>query len=192
MDKSDRVAVTFFGEGTLDEGSFYEALNYAAIKKLPLLLTCENNLYATETPLNVRQAPGSDLCERVRGFRVDAHRIDGNDVVEVHRAATEAIAQLQRGQGPIFLECMTYRWREHVGPHFDYELGRTYRSREELEAWMERCPVKRSGERLVSSGIATDAELESWRAALQADVDAEIERARGAAWPDVATLFDNV
>jgi pyruvate dehydrogenase E1 component alpha subunit len=176
----------------LDEGSFYEAINYAAIKKLPVLFVCENNLYATETPLHVRQAAKSDLCERVRAFKIKAHKVDGNDVVAVHRAAREALAQLERGDGPCFLECMTYRWREHVGPHFDYELGRTYRTREELEAWMERCPVKRSGERLVSAGIATDAEVESWRAALRAEVDVEIERARGADWPDVATLFDNV
>ena len=74
--RSDRVAVTFFGEGAMDEGSFYEALNFASIKKLPVLFVCENNLYATESPLSVRQAPETDLCERVRAFKVDgnAHR----------------------------------------------------------------------------------------------------------------------
>lgn len=192
MDNVDRIAVTFFGEGTLDEGSFYEALNYAAIKKLPVLFACENNLYATETPLHVRQAAGSELCARVRAFEVEARKIDGNDVVAVHRATQEAVARLRRGEGPFFLECMTYRWREHVGPHFDYELARTYRRRAELETWMHRCPVKRSGERLVSSGLATGAELETWRAATQAEVDDAVERARNARWPDVATLFDHV
>lgn len=192
MDGSDRVAVTFFGEGAMDEGSFYEAVNYAAIRKLPVLFACENNLYATETPMQVRQAAGSDLCERLRAFKVSASRIDGNDVAEVFYAAEEAIARLRRGEGPVFLECMTYRWREHVGPHFDHELGRNYRSRAELETWMERCPVKRSTERLVDAGIATLGEVEAWRAAMQADVDAAIERARNAPWPDVAKLFDHV
>jgi TPP-dependent pyruvate/acetoin dehydrogenase alpha subunit len=192
MDRSDRVAVTFFGEGSLDEGAFYEALNYASIKKLPVLFACENNLYATESPMEVRQAPGSDLCERVRSFKVAASRIDGNDVFEVYRAAKVAVAALRSGDGPIFLECMTYRWREHVGPHFDHELNRQYRTREELEAWMERCPVKRSGKRLIEVGAANEDQLESWRAETQREVDAAIERARSAPWPQVSTLFDLV
>ncbi len=190
MDAVDRVAVTFFGEGSLDEGAFYEALNYAAIKRLPVLFACENNLYATESPLEVRQAPGSDLCERVRAFKVEALRIDGNDVLEVYRATQKAVATLRRGEGPVFLECMTYRWREHVGPHFDHELERTYRTRAEVEAWMERCPVTRSQERLLRLGAADEAQLAKWRAGMQQEVDAAIERARAAAWPEVSTLFD--
>ncbi len=192
MDQSDRVAVTFFGEGSLDEGAFYEALNYASIKKLPVLLACENNLYATESPMEVRQAPGSDLCERVRSFKVKASRIDGNDVLEVYNAAKAAVAALRRGEGPVFLECMTYRWREHVGPNFDHELNRTYRAREELDAWMERCPVKRSGERLVQIGAADAGQLEKWLTDTHHEVDAAIERARSAPWPEVSTLFDHI
>lgn len=192
LDKSDRVSVTFFGEGALDEGAFYEALNYAAIKRLPVLFACENNLYATESPMKVRQAPGSDLCERARAFKVEASRIDGNDVLEVYRATQIAVAKLRRGDGPIFLECMTYRWREHVGPHFDHELDRKYRTREEVEAWMERCPVKRSGARLIEVGAADADQLEKWRVGMQQGVDSAIERARLAPWPEVSTLFDLV
>ena len=192
MDRSDRVSVTFFGEGSLDEGAFYEALNYSAIKRLPVLFACENNLYATESPMEVRQAPGSDLCERVRSFKVTASRIDGNDVLEVYQAARSAVAALRRGDGPIFLECMTYRWREHVGPHFDHELNRNYRTREEVEAWMERCPVTRSGERLIEIGGADADQLEKWRAETLQEVDAAIGRARSAPWPEVSTLFDLV
>lgn len=192
MDGLDGVSVTFFGEGALDEGAFYEALNYAAIKKLPVLFACENNLYATESPLEVRQAPGSDLCERARAFKVEASRIDGNDVLEVYRAAQLAVGKLRRGDGPVFLECMTYRWREHVGPHFDHELSRTYRTREEVEAWMERCPVKRSGARLLELGISDVNQLERWHRDTKQEVDAAIERARSAPWPEVSTLFDLV
>ncbi len=192
LDKVDRIAVTFFGEGTLDEGVFYEALNYAAIKKLPVLFVCENNLYATESPLNVRQAPETDLCDRARAFKVAAGRIDGNDVLAVYSAAQEAVARMRAGQGAYFLECMTYRWREHVGPFFDYELNRNYRSRQELEQWMERCPIKRSGERLVQYGLATAEVLEEWRASTQAQVDEAIERARKAPWPEVSTLLERI
>lgn len=189
MDRKDNIAVTFFGEGAMDEGAFYEALNYASIKRLPVLFVCENNLYATESPLSVRQAEGTDLCERVRAFKVDAHRIDGNDVLKVYRETERAVSQLRRGDGPVFLECMTYRWREHVGPHFDHDLKRTYRSRDEVEFWMAHCPVKRSEQRLVESEICTREELHEISAAMRASIGATIERARHAPWPDVSTLF---
>ena len=192
MDKSDRVAVTFFGEGAMDEGSFYESINYAAIKKLPVLFVCENNLYATESPLHVRQSPGTDLCERVRAFKIESTRIDGNDVLEVFQTTQAAVERLRSGDGPYFLECMTYRWREHVGPHFDHDLKRTYRSREEVEGWMARCPVTRSRERLINSGIATAAQLDDWQNEMQKKVNADIDRARAAPWPAVSTMFDFV
>ena len=192
MDDADRVAVTFFGEGAMDEGSFYECVNFAAVKQLPVLFVCENNLYAAETPLNVHQAPGTDLCERVRSFKVDAKRIDGNDVLEVFQTTQAVVDKMRAGNGPYFLECMTYRWREHVGPFFDHELGRTYRTQEELEGWMARCPVVRSGERLVKSGIATPAEIDAWYRDTQARTQADIDRASKAPWPEVSTLFDMV
>jgi TPP-dependent pyruvate/acetoin dehydrogenase alpha subunit len=192
MDASDRVAVTFFGEGAMDEGSFYESANYASIKKLPVLFVCENNLYATESPLQLRQPPGTDLCERARSFKIHASRINGNDVYEVYGATKAALENVRAGAGPFFLECMTYRWREHVGPYFDHELNRTYRPREEVEVWMERCPLKHSAERLTRLGIATPTELEASHHAMKVDVERDIERARNAPWPEVSTLFDHV
>jgi TPP-dependent pyruvate/acetoin dehydrogenase alpha subunit len=192
MDGRDRVAVTFFGEGAMDEGSFYESANFASLKKLPVLFVCENNLYATESPLPLRQPPGTDLCDRARSFKIEAARIDGNDVHEVYRAAESALANVRAGAGPFFLECMTYRWREHVGPYFDHELNRTYRPRKEVEAWMERCPLKRSTERLTELGIATARQLETWYNATRSDVEDAVERARNAPWPEVSTLFDHV
>lgn len=176
----------------MDEGSFYECANYAAIKKLPVLFVCENNLYATESPLHVRQAAGTDLCERVRSFKIDASRIDGNDVLEVFQKTKSAVEKLRSGDGPCFLECMTYRWREHVGPHFDHDLKRTYRSREEVERWMARCPVTRSAERLMQLGIASAAQLAAWDNDVQTKVDSDIESARNAPWPEISTLFDFV
>ncbi len=189
MDRADRVAATFFGEGSMEEGAFYEALNYAAIKKLPVLFVCENNLYSTESPLSVRQAVGTDLCERVRAFKVDAQRVDGNDVLEVYEATQNAVTRLREENGPAFLECMTYRWREHVGPLFDHEQNRIYRTRQEVESWMARCPVKRSGDQLVKLGLASTADLDAWQNKIQNMVETEIERARKAPWPEVSTLF---
>jgi TPP-dependent pyruvate/acetoin dehydrogenase alpha subunit len=192
MDGVRRVAVTFFGEGAMDEGAFYESANYASLKKLPVLFVCENNLYATESPLRMRQPTGTDLCDRVRSFRIEARRVDGNDVGEVHRATESIVGEMRAGSGPFFLECMTYRWREHVGPYFDHELDRKYRTREEVEAWMARCPVERSAERLTRLGIAAPARLAAWYDETKAQIEAEIERARAAPWPEVSTLFNHV
>ena len=192
MDGLDRVAVTFFGEGTMDEGVVYECLNFAAIRKLPVLFVCENNLYATESPLSVRMPEGTNICERARSFKIPAEPVDGNDVAAVYAATMTAVNKLRGRKGPYFLECMTYRWREHVGPMFDHELNRTYRTREELEEWMERCPLKRSGERLIAEGLATQEQIDSWQAETEAEIQTDVARAREAPWPEVSTLFAHI
>ncbi|MEE8515458.1 MAG: thiamine pyrophosphate-dependent dehydrogenase E1 component subunit alpha [Alphaproteobacteria bacterium] len=192
MDGESRVAVTFFGEAACEEGVFYESLNYASIHALPVLFVCENNLYSTESPLDVRQPQGTDLCERTKAFKVESERIDGNDVVAVHQAAAQSLALIRDGGGPRFLECMTYRWREHVGPNFDHEVGRTYRDKAELESWMKKCPVLRAGRGLVEDGLATDTELETWDGEIKTVIAKAIADARASDWPDPKTLFDNV
>lgn len=192
MDHEPAVAVAFFGEATMEEGIVYETVNFAAIHRLPLLLICENNLYSTESPLEVRQPPGTELCERMRAFKIQADRIDGNDVAAVQVAAGAARRRAVAGGGPVFLECMTYRWREHVGAGFDHELGRTYRPQAELQSWMERCPVRRAAADLVRRGIARPDEINEWRSELETGIRAAVEQARHAPWPDTTALFDNV
>jgi pyruvate dehydrogenase E1 component alpha subunit len=189
MDRSDRVAVAFFGDAVAEEGAFYECLGYAALKRLPMLFVCENNGYATESPLAIRQPEGVSISGRVEAFGIPTRTLDGNDVLAVCRTAADVVAGLRRGGGPAFLECMTYRWLEHVGPFFDHELQRTYRSRGEVEGWMARCPVKRSAEGLMERGFATPAELAAWEAGIQAGIDADIERAFNDPWPDPRTLL---
>lgn len=192
MDKLAHVAVGFFGEGACDEGSVWESFNYASVHKLPVLFVCENNLYATESPMSIRQADGTDLCERVRSFKVRAERVDGNDVNAVYQAAQSAIKACRAGEGPVFLECMTYRWREHVGPLWDYEANRVYRSKTELDEWMEKCPVKRSGESLLAAGVASMKDLDQWLDEIDKEVSETIAKAKNSPWPEASTLFDNV
>lgn len=191
MDGARRVAVSFFGEATFEEGVIYEAMNYAAIHALPILFVCENNLYSTESPLHTRQPAGTELTRRAESFTIPARQVDGNDVAAVHQAAGSAVARARAGEGPGFIECMTYRWREHVGPMFDWEARRTYRSRAELKEWMERCPLKRSANRLVEHGHSSREELASWEKEIAASVAADFDKARQAPWPDASTLFDN-
>jgi pyruvate dehydrogenase E1 component alpha subunit len=192
MDHSDRVAVAFFGDAVAEEGVFYECLGYAALKRLPVLFVCENNGYATESPLGIRQPGGVSISARVAAFGITHRRVDGNDVAAVAEAAGELVGAMRREPAPAFLECDTYRWLEHVGPFFDHEMHRTYRTQAEVEAWMEQCPVRRSGARLEALGLASPGELEAWEAEIQAAIDADVERAFQDPWPDPLTLLDRV
>ena len=192
MDGKSHVAVTFFGDATCEEGGFYEAINYAAIHALPVLFVCENNLYSTESPLSVRQPVGTDLCVRARAFGVNASSVDGNDVEAVYDAARDCLDQLRNGKGPAFLECKTYRWLEHVGPNFDHEAGRLYRTENELHEWMDRCPVKRSGARLMSDGVFSESELARIESDVAAELTAAAIRARQEPFPPPNELFRHV
>ena len=192
MDGLPRVATSFFGDGTLDEGIVYECFNYASVNKLPVLFVCENNFYATESPDAVRQPAGTQFGERARAFKIEAQKVDGNDVAAVYEATRAAVERMRKGGGPFFLECETYRWLEHVGPMFDHELNRTYRTREEVDLWMARCPVKRSARRLLERKIATQAQLDEWMGEVKSELDKVVAQAKASPWPDASTLFENV
>lgn len=192
MSGEDRISTAFFGDAVAEEGAFYECLSYAALHRLPALFVCENNGFATESPLSIRQPAGASISGRVDSFGVRTLKADGNDVGAVYEAAIEAVAHIRSGNGPVFLECDTYRWLEHVGPYFDHELSRTYRTEAEVTAWQEKCPVKRSGDQLVSDGHASAADLENWQKEIQDRIDADIEKAYGDPWPDPTDLFDNI
>lgn len=136
----DNVSIASCGDAAIEEGIFHESLNWASLKRMPVIFICENNLYSTSTPLGARQ-PKVDIYKRAEAYGMPGVRVDGNDVLEVYREALEAVERARSGKGPTFIEAMTYRWREHVGPNYDYDLG--YRTKEELEEWMSRCPIKR-------------------------------------------------
>ncbi|MFC3053744.1 thiamine pyrophosphate-dependent dehydrogenase E1 component subunit alpha [Kordiimonas pumila] len=191
MDKANRVSTAFFGDAVAEEGAFYECLGYAALMKLPVLYVCENNGYATESPLAIRQPEGVSITGRVKSFGIETFYVDGNDVCAVYETAAKAVAFAREHMLPVFLECTTYRWLEHVGPHFDHDLGRTYRDEAELQDWQQKCPVRRSETVLLATGLATEAELEGWEAAIKAEIEADIERAYADPWPDPSQLFDN-
>lgn len=192
MDGKKNVAVCFFGEATCEEGAFYESMNYASTHKLPVLFVCENNFYSTESPLSSRQPEGTELCERARSFKIRAEKVDGNDVYAVYNAAKLAVAELRSGKGPVFLECTTYRWREHVGPYFDYEFNRNYRSKEELEQWMQKCPVKRAANYLLEKDLVTPTDMEKWQQEVEEKVKKAVSLAKESRWPDPSTLFENI
>ena len=156
--KTDRVSVTFFGDGATEEGVFGESLNFASLQKLPVLFVCENNYYAIHTPLTRRWATNR-LCERVATYGMPVHQVDDSDVFKLRELAAAAIARMRRGEGPSFIECRTYRWREHVGPNEDYDQG--YREREDFNPWLKDDQMERVA-RMISDDRRTeiDAEIE--------------------------------
>ena len=144
--RKDSIVVSFFGDGAVEEGVFYESINFAALKHLPIIFICENNSYAIHTHQLKRQSV-ANICERVVSFGIKAERINDNDVLSLRERISGNIESLRNGEtGPLFFECMTYRWREHVGPNEDFNLG--YRTREEAESWIQNDQVERIGKML--------------------------------------------
>lgn len=192
MDKEPRVAVSFFGDAVLEEGVFWESINYASINKLPVLYVCEDNKYSTESHSNIRQPEGTTLSSRVSSFNIKTNVIDGNNVLDVFDATIEALNQCRRGNGPYFLECKTYRWLEHVGPYYDHELGRSYRDREELDEWIAKDPIKLAKYILIKNNVIDEAFVISSMERLLAEVNLIISRAKEADWPNPDNLNSNV
>lgn len=167
------VVASFFGDGATEEGVFAESLNFAALKRLPVLFVCENNRYAIHTHQSRRQAT-LGICDRVRAHDIPAERIDGNDVLGIVERTQDVVKRLRANEGPFFLEVMTYRWHEHVGPGHDFHLG--FREEAEARPWIENDALARlaaliDGARRI--GIEEEAEAEIRAAFAFAEASAE-------------------
>lgn len=171
LKETDRVSCVFLGDGAAEEGVFYESANFAALKRLPVLFICENNLYSVYSPLGVRQPTGRKLHELVAAIGVRSLAGDGNDPLEVYQMVSEAVGRIRSGEGPCFLEFATYRWREHCGPEFDNHIG--YRSEQEYLSWRERDPVAYWESRLQQAGISSEEKV----AGMEHEIELEIEEA---------------
>jgi TPP-dependent pyruvate/acetoin dehydrogenase alpha subunit len=182
----ERVVVTFFGEGATEEGVFHEAINFASLKKLPVIFVCENNLYSVYSPMSVRQPAHREVVEVARGHGVEAYQADGNDVLAVRDLAGRAVAKARAGDGPMFLEFATYRWREHCGPNYDNTFG--YRTESEFEAWKEKDPVPAFEHRLRAVGVLTDEILGALTAEVTAEIDDAINFAKASPFPDASEM----
>jgi len=146
--KTKQISFIFFGDGAVEEGVFFESINFAATKKLPTIFICENNLYSVYSPLSVRQPKGRDISKMVNSMGLKVLKCDGNDVVKIYKVLKKAVNETRKGKGPYFLEFSTYRWLEHCGPNFDNNIG--YRSEKEFLKWKEKDPIKRV-KRLIST-----------------------------------------
>lgn len=150
--KLPHCAVAATGDGSTDEGVTWEAISYAALKKLPVLFICENNYYSTYSPQHDRQLT-CNISERVKQFGVPTRTFFGNDVIKWYLELKDAMSRVREGQGPVFLEGFTYRWNAHVGPEDDDYLG--YRSEAEREYWKRHDPILLHEKQMLARGILT-------------------------------------
>ena len=180
----DNVSVAGFGEGATDEGVFWEAVSYAVLKQLPLILVCENNKYATVSPQTKRQKH-LNICERAESFGIETEALFGNDVVAVYKTLRERIARVRAGEGPFLLEAYTYRWNGHVGPEDDSHIN--YRTDEEIQFWTEHCPIKLLEQHYPDQWALSGAEDVE---AIDAEIAAAFAFAKASAWPTVENWRD--
>ena len=178
-----RIVVSFFGDGATEEGAFAESLNFASLHDLPVLFVCENNGYAIHSPIKDRWASEA-LCERVETYGIAAHRITDGDVFALRALAEDACTSLRAGGGPVFIECLTCRWSEHVGPGDDFDAG--YRDRAEMEPWLVNDQINVVGDMV---------EPERRRfidAAVERQIADAVEFAENSPWPDPQELYSHV
>jgi len=184
--RTGQVAVCFFGDGATNIGAFHEAVNIAAVWKLPVVFVCENNLYMEYTPISDVIAVDHPAADRASSYGLDRIVIDGNDADAVYETAQTSYARARRGEGPSLIEALTYR---HKG-HSRADPG-TYRPDEEVEEWLEKDPIDMYRARLESLGVSTDS-LDAIESAARIEIDAATEAAKNAPPPDAASLMTDV
>jgi pyruvate dehydrogenase E1 component alpha subunit len=186
LQKREEIVLAFFGDGAANMGPFHESLNMAAIWKLPVVFVCENNQYAMS--YSVKKAFAIQrISDRAAAYGMPGVTVDGNDVVAVHAAVKEAVAQARAGEGPSLIENVTYRWRGHSKSD-----ANRYRSREEIEAWKQKCPIRRYRQLLVELGELTESEADRIEQESYVKIDAAVEFADSSPEPELETIEDGV
>lgn len=188
----DRVTVVFFGDGATGEGVLYESLNFAALWKLPIIFVCENNLYATHMPVSDCRVQ-SKISSIAEPFCIANNEVDGNDVLAVFEAAKKAVEKCRRGEGPFFMECLTYRLRGHVGPDDNVQgLHTDIRPPEEVAAWRKRDPLVLFKDLLLRQYHIEEQVLRNVEAEVEAEIRIAHDLAKKSPHPDGKDLFNYV
>ena len=190
MDGRGDVAVAFFGDGASEEGVLHESLNLATVYRVPVLFVCENNQYSSHLDISLRQ-PSDRISRYADAHGMRAAIVDGNDVVEVARVARQLASGARDESMPAFLEAITHRWRGHVGPKEDLDVG-VRRSMQNLAAWKRRDPVRRLEEALERAGFASRESLDALAEQVRREVRAAAGRALESPWPPESALLDFV
>ena len=181
MSKEPRVAIAYFGDGATEEGVFYESMNFATLKKLPVIFVCENNFVATASPLMARK-PIDNIFQHGTIFGIPGFRVNGNDVFEMYDASKNAVSNARNGNGPSLIEARTFRIMGHVGPEIDKTSGN--RTSEEWNQWRNNCPIKKFEERCNLEGLMNKNKRETIHQQLQLEIKQAFQLAKSAPFPE--------
>ncbi|MEK6983822.1 MAG: thiamine pyrophosphate-dependent dehydrogenase E1 component subunit alpha [Nanoarchaeota archaeon] len=185
MQNKSNVSVAFFGDAAVEEGVLHETLNFASLHKLPVLFVCENNLYSTQTHIRERQPP-REIAKLAECHGIMAFKGDGNDALKVYEIAKSALDYIKSANGPVFLEFLTYRLREHCGPNDDTILG--YRPKEEILEWLKKDPIKKLGNTMLNEKIASNEDLEKIEEEAIIQIDEAVLFAKESQFPEEDSL----
>ncbi|OCT15431.1 pyruvate dehydrogenase (acetyl-transferring) E1 component subunit alpha [Paenibacillus pectinilyticus] len=186
MQGLDRVSVTFFGDGAMNQGALYEAMNLAALWDLPMLFICENNEYSEMTPIR-DSVKVEDFIGRAASLGIVSVSVDGNDPEAVYAESVRAVNRARSGQGPTFIEAKTYRLQGHM-----YGDSESYRSKDEVQSWREKDPIKRAKARLLEDAAVTESGLAIWHTELLARLSDAVHGARNSTEPDHIEIYTDV
>ena len=186
----DRVSVVFFGDGAADEGTFYESMNFAMLRKLPVIYVLENNGWAVCSPTGSRQCMKNVFHSGAEPTRLATAIIDGNDIEAVHEKAVEAVNRARAGEGPSFIECVTYRILGHAGCKSQDATG--YREESEIRKWTEKCPLATYQNTLSEAGILSAAEIADMQDQITHEIDAAFQFALESPLPEPEDLHNHL
>jgi len=186
LKRDNKVTLCFFGDGANNQGVFHESLNIASLWKLPVVYICENNVYGMSLHVSKSTAV-ANIADRAAAYSMPGIVVDGNDVEEVYNAVKEAVERARRGEGPSLIEAKTYRWLGHSKS--DANL---YRTKEEIESWKLKCPIKRYKEKLIMENIATIEEIESIEKEVVKDIEEALKFAMESPEPSIDDIESDV
>ncbi len=190
MKSENNLVVVFLGDGATEEGAFFESLDFASLKNVPILFVCENNFYSVYSNLEVRQAENRNISKLVKGHGIEVFSGDGNDVLNVSNTTQEAISHIKNNKVPAFMTFDTYRWLEHCGPNWDDDLG--YRVKGELDDWMSRCPISTFEKKILDNGYVNRQDIKILREKILAEIDSAIQFAKNSPFPNIELLDKHI
>ncbi|MCW7462996.1 thiamine pyrophosphate-dependent dehydrogenase E1 component subunit alpha [Leptospira limi] len=186
LNETDQVSCIYFGDGSVEEGAFYESVNYAAVRNLPVLFMCENNFFSVYSPLDVRQPKDRKIHEMVRAMGVRSDVGDGNDTLGIYNKVSDTVKEMRNGKGPFFWEFYTYRHLEHCGPNWDDNLG--YRSEVEVKEWLGKDPLVKLKNDLISNGV-TEQTINEIKLKLVAEINVAFDFAENSEFPTMEESY---
>jgi TPP-dependent pyruvate/acetoin dehydrogenase alpha subunit len=190
LKRRSNIVTVFLGDGATEEGVFFESLDFASLKNVPILFVCENNLYSVYSQLDVRQAKGRKLSALAESHGIKSFSGNGNNVDEVSLLSNKAIKHIKNNNAPAFIEFDTFRWLEHCGPYDDDDLG--YRKRGELEEWINRDPIESYKTRMIQDHHLTEQEIIENLGHISREIDEAFKFAKDSPFPNQSLLNKHI